>query len=265
MSQARHILLHAKKLIVHSLRTGSGVAFIFLTILIGLSLANLSIAPVELELTTADAFRENASQAIGIALATATLRLGADDQDFLSRMETGDLIDLGMWARFLVIENPMLLSITVLLLGLALPILLPLGSFTAISSDVQHRTVRYLLPRTTRYSLLLGRWLGTLILSWVLIFLLLSSVVFYLSIMITTESTESMIPWAARCLLALCCLSMPYVSLGILCSATFRVPMVALLAAGGSHCGGSTPRSQSARGVGTFGKDSLHSSMGIFP
>ena len=152
-------------------------------------------------------------------------------------MESGDLIDLGMWARYLVLENPMLLSITVLLLGLVLPVLLPLGSFTAISSDVQHRTVRYLLPRTTRLSLLLGRWLGTLLLTWILITLLLVSVVVYLSIILPPDSTGSMVPWAARCLLALCCLAMPYVSLGILCSATFRLPMVALLAAVGITVG----------------------------
>ena len=34
MIQFRHVLLHAQKLIIHSLRTGSGVAFIFLTILL---------------------------------------------------------------------------------------------------------------------------------------------------------------------------------------------------------------------------------------
>ena len=237
MIQVGHIVLHARQLIVHSLRTGSGVAFIFLTILIGLSLANLSVAPVELGLTTAEEFRESASKAIGFALAAATLRLGEEGEDVPSRMESGDLVDLGMWARYLVLENPMLLSITVLLLGLVLPILLPLGSFTSISSDVQHRTVRYLLPRTTRTSLLLGRWFGTLLLSWVLISLLLASVVVYLSIMLPAETTDSLISWAARCLLALCCLAMPYVSLGILCSASFRVPMVALLAAVGTTVG----------------------------
>ena len=243
MIQFRHVLLHAQKLIIHSLRTGSGVAFIFLTILIGLSLANLSITPVELGFTTAEEFRESASKAIGFALATASLRMGVEDEnlppdtDILSRMESGDLIDLGMWARYLILDNPMLLSITVLLLGVVLPLILPLGSFTAISSDVQHRTVRYLLPRTSRLSLLVGRWLGTLFLSWVLILLLLFSVVVYLSIMLPPEATESMVPWAGRCLFSLCCLATPYVSLGVLCSAVFRVPMVALLAAVGATVG----------------------------
>ena len=85
--------------------------------------------------------------------------------------------------------------------------------------------------------MLLGRWLGTLLLSWILILLLLTSVVVYLSIMLPPEATESMVPWAGSCLLALCCLAIPYVSLGILCSATFRVPLVALLAAVGATVG----------------------------
>ncbi|NCF56432.1 MAG: ABC transporter permease subunit [Planctomycetia bacterium] len=240
MNKTRHIGLHAIKVISHSMRSGSGVAFIFLTILIGLSLANLVVTPIELELITVEELQDSSARAIGIALATATLRAsdGDDNQGTLtSRMENGDLIDLGMWARYLVIENPVLLSITVLLLGVVLPLLLPLGSFTVISGDVQHRTVRYLLPRTSRSSILIGRWLGSMILAWSLIIFLLCSVVIYLSIMIPSESLEDLIPWAGRCFLALFFLTIPYVSLGILCSATFSVPMVALLATVGSTIG----------------------------
>ena len=237
---ARHIGHHAMMMMTHSMRSGAGVAFIFLTIIIGLSLANLTVTPVELEMITVEELQDSSAKFIGVALATATLRAsgGDDNSDSLtSRMETGDLVDLGMWARYLVVENPMLLSITVLLLGVVLPLLLPLGSFTVISGDVQHRTVRYLLPRTTRSSILLGRWLGSLILSWALILFLISSVVIYLSIMIPSESLEDLIPWGGRCFLALFFLTLPHVSSGILCSATFSAPMVALLAAIGATVG----------------------------
>ena len=122
---ARHIGHHAMMMMTHSMRSGAGVAFIFLTIIIGLSLANLTVTPVELEMITVEELQDSSAKFIGVALATATLRAsgGDDNSDSLtSRMETGDLVDLGMWARYLAVDNPLSLSITARSFGLALPL-----------------------------------------------------------------------------------------------------------------------------------------------
>ena len=142
----RQILIHARNSMSHSLRSGSGVVFIVLTILAGLALANLAFAPIELGFIELEQFRDNAAQGIGVVLSLATLQQG-DPDSIVGRMESGELVEMTMWARYLVLEKPMLLSITVLLLGLVLPLLLPLGTYTAISGDVQHRSIRY-LPET---------------------------------------------------------------------------------------------------------------------
>ena len=44
----KQILSHARNSMSHALRSGSGVAFIVLTVLIGLALANFAFAPIEL-------------------------------------------------------------------------------------------------------------------------------------------------------------------------------------------------------------------------
>jgi ABC-type transport system involved in multi-copper enzyme maturation permease subunit len=227
------LIAHARNSMSHSLRSGSGVAFIVLTVLAGLTLANLAFAPIELGAIELDEFRTNVGKAIGVALSTATLQQG-DAESFLGRLESGELQEITMWAQYLVLEQPMLLSLTVLLLGLVLPLLLPLGSFAVISGDVQHRSIRYLLPRTTRTSLLLGRLLGCLILSWLLIIGLLAAVVLYLGTVLSLYSWDELIPWAIRCLAALLVLSFPYISLGIFCSTIFRAPMVSLLTSAGA-------------------------------
>jgi ABC-type transport system involved in multi-copper enzyme maturation permease subunit len=228
----RQILIHARNSMSHSLRSGSGVAFIVLTILAGLALANLAFAPIELGFIELEQFRDNAAQGIGLVLSLATLQQG-DPEAMLGRMESGELVEMTMWARYLVLEKPMLLSITVLLLGLILPLLLPLGSFAAISGDVQHRSIRYVLPRTTRTSLLLGRLLGCLLLAWILITALVAAIVMYLGIVLSLDSWDALIPWGLSCLGALLVLSFPYVCLGILCSTLCRVPLVALFASTG--------------------------------
>ncbi|MAW78047.1 MAG: hypothetical protein CMJ95_11775 [Planctomycetes bacterium] len=228
----KQILSHARNSMSHALRSGSGVAFIVLTVLIGLALANFAFAPIELGFIELEEFRTGAAKGIGLALSLATLQQG-DPDSFLGRLEAGELEDMTMWARYLVLDQPMLLSIIVLLLGLVLPLLLPLGSFAAISGDVQHRSIRYLLPRTTRTALLLGRLFGCLILSWLLITGLLVAIILYLGIVLSLDSWNDLLPWGIRCLGALLILSFPYVSLGVLCSTIFRAPMVALLASVG--------------------------------
>ena len=228
----RQILIPARNSMSHSLRSGSGVVFIVLTILAGLALANLAFAPIELGFIELEQFRDNAAQGIGVVLSLATLQQG-DPDSIVGRMESGELVEMTMWARYLVLEKPMLLSITVLLLGLVLPLLLPLGSYTAISGDVQHRSIRYLLPRTTRTSLLLGRLLGCLLLAWMLIGVLMAGIVLYLGIVLSLDSWDELIPWGLRCTGALLCLSFPYVCLGVLCSTICRVPLVALFASAG--------------------------------
>ncbi len=70
----RQILIHARNSMSHSLRSGSGVAFIVLTILAGLALANLAFAPIELGFIELEQFRDNAAQGIGLVLSLATLQ-----------------------------------------------------------------------------------------------------------------------------------------------------------------------------------------------
>jgi len=228
MSRISHILLHARNSMSHSLRSGSGIAFIVLTMMTGLGVASLVFMPIELEMISAEEFRDNAARAVGFFLAMATLQEGSFNT-FEKRMEAGDLVELANWGRYLVLDHPVLLSLTVLLLGLVLPILLPLGSFASISGDVQHRSIRYLLPRTTRSSLLLGRLLGALVLSWTLITLLQGAIVLYLGIVLPLDGWSDLVPWGIRTLGALMVLCVPYVALGVLFSTLFRVPTVALL------------------------------------
>ncbi|MDE0961338.1 MAG: ABC transporter permease subunit [Planctomycetota bacterium] len=232
MSGGLQILLHARNSLSASLRSGSGVAFIVLTMIVGLGLASLVFMPIESELITPEEFKTNAAQAVGYFLSMATLQPGAISS-FEDRLGSGDLVDLAMWGRYLVLDHPVLLSLTVMLLGLVLPILLQLGSFASISGDVQHRSIRYLLPRTTRPALLLGRLLGALILSWSVITCLMSAIVLYLGIVLPLDGWDALIPWGFQTLGALVVLSVPYVALGVLCSTLFRVPMVALMGAVG--------------------------------
>ena len=228
MNGGLQILLHARNSLSHSLRSGSGVAFIVLTVMVGLGLASLVFMPIETEMTTAEEFKKNAAQAVGYFLSVATLQPG-EYNTFADRMGSGDLVELAMWGRYLVLDHPVLLSLTVILLGLVLPILLQLGSFASIAGDVQHHSIRYLLPRTTRASLLLGRLLGALILSWTVIACLQGAIVMYLGIVLPLDGWSALIAWGFQTLGALMVLTVPYVALGVLCSTIFRAPMVALM------------------------------------
>ncbi|HIG04253.1 MAG TPA: hypothetical protein EYQ08_00755 [Planctomycetes bacterium] len=222
------ILLHARNFLSHSLRSGSGVAFIVLTVMVGLGCASLVFFPIESEIITAKEYKENAAQGVGTILAVVTLQPGKFST-LIEQIETEELVELAMWGRYLVLDHPVLLSLTVLLLGLLLPVLLQLGSFACIAGDVQHHSIRYLLPRTTRTSLLLGRLLGALILSWTVITCLQGAIVMYLGIVLPLDGWGALIAWGLQTLAALVVLAVPYVALGVLCSTIFRSPMVALM------------------------------------
>ncbi len=230
MKSTSHILLHARNSMTHSLRSGSGVAFVVLATIVGLFIASLVFMPIELDFVEADEYRSTAAKAVGFVLSMATLQPG-DPRQFDNRLESGDLIELAMWAQYLVLERPVLLSLTVLLLALVLPLLLPLGSFASISGDVQHRSIRYLLPRSTRTSLVLGRLLGALVLTWVVLTFLQVAIVLYLGIVLPLDGWEPLAIWGLQTLGVLLILSFPYVALGVLCSTIFRAPMVALMGA----------------------------------
>jgi len=163
-----------------------------------------------------------------MALAMASLRGPASTLGQL--FDQGQLIDISQWAQFLVVQQPMILSATFLLFGLVMPLLIPLGSFATIAVDAESGAFRHLLTRTRRWTLVFGRFLGALLLTALVLCALVATVVIYIRVQIPIYTWEALISWGGRGLLALLALSIPYVALSVLVSASVKSPRTALLA-----------------------------------
>lgn len=225
----REVLLHARHSLRHSMRSGNGVTFVVFSTFFGLGLANLLLEPIELGLIDdLEEFQQDLAKGIGIALAMASLQGPASTLGQL--FDQGQLVEFSQWAKFLVLEQPMVLSATFLLYGLAMPLLIPLGSFSIIAADAQSGAFRYLLTRSRRWAIILGRFLGALVLADLVLLGLVVTLVIYIRVQIPVYSWEAIIAWGSHGLLALLALSIPYVALSLLISASVKSPRTALLA-----------------------------------
>ena len=110
-----------------------------------------------------------------------------------------------------------------------MPFVIPLGSFDQTSGDIGNRGLRYLLLRTERPNIYLGRALGTAVFAILVQAFMILVIAVYLGAKVKIYPLADLAMWSLYGFLALSVLSLPYVALCAWISASTSSGMVSLI------------------------------------
>jgi hypothetical protein len=226
MIRGQHLELIAKHSVRHSVRGGAGLIAILSTLVIGLVMASIVVSPLEAidrelqqhgELGSRGAALESqaAQEVIGIAKKAMGWAMGASDAQ----------------VNYLVSDKPALISAILILLMLVAPSCACLGAFNQTSGDIATRGLRFLLIRTERQNIFLGRFIGTALFMCAVFGALFAVLALYLLAKIDVHPKGDMLLWLLGGYLRVLLFALPYMALCAWISGAVSSPFGALVLA----------------------------------
>ncbi len=246
-----HIRLIAAYWTRYAIRSGSGLVYLMIALILGLTVAHLIITPVEQmiaaqkrETGSVDAeMVRNTVNEMGTPIVELVLGLksfkqiareasaAADGGSQEQPAPEKDPDKAERWTSFLMQDRPALLSAVFVVLLICMPLVISFLAFNQISGDVQNYGIRYLLLRTQRSSIYFGRFLGVLLFSTVVIATLIAAITLYVGAKTKIYPAAALAGWALHGFLALAILMAPYIALCSLISARVDSPFLSLVLA----------------------------------
>ncbi|MGE0547573.1 MAG: ABC transporter permease [Kofleriaceae bacterium] len=226
MLRKPHLRLIAGHSIRHGIRGGAGLVSMLLTLVLGLTLASIVISPLE----------ETEKLADRMNLSDAEKARVTDEMTREITQMTRKVIDWAMdpspeQLDYLTVDHPAAVSAILGLLFLITPLLACLGGFNQTSGDIASRGLRFLLIRTERPNIFLGRFLGTFVFTAVVFAGLYVIVGIYMAVKIPAYSPSDMLLWLAQGYLRMLVFALPYVALCSWISASIDSPFGSLVIA----------------------------------
>ncbi len=203
-----HVSLIARFSVRFALRTGGGIMFLLIAVIAGLGVAAIFITPVERMLERPQ-FAGVGGSEIDAGTAADRILQAEEVRDVVKWITGGD----DAQARYLMNDKPALLSAIVVILLMLFPFLACLGSFNQTTGDIGSRGLRYLLLRTERPNIFLGRFLGTAAFVLVCTVLLMTIVLLYVGFKLKVYSAGALVGWGLQTTLALAVLALPYAAM----------------------------------------------------
>ncbi len=226
--------------LLSAMRGGSGIIFCLITLMTGLIIAEAITAPIERAAsgmsggaTSELARRQVLASALGtFATPAIAWALGGDSPLDQSAGPTvgANQTRAMQWADYLLNRRPGALSAIFLILLFSLPFIIPFIGFDQFAGDIGARRLRYLLPRTTRGRLFIGRTLGTCLFAVACLGLTLLIIGLYVGLQLRIYPLTAVWMWTAATWLKLSILTLPYVALCSAVSASLSSSMGSLVA-----------------------------------
>jgi ABC-type transport system involved in multi-copper enzyme maturation permease subunit len=244
-----HVRLISQYWTHFAIRSGSGLVYLMIVLTFGLSTAHMLISPVELLMVQQEqdmGHRDpNAVQELIMSIGKPVVKfvLGSkslgqvaeetsqDPMMMMPMVVKADTSKAGQWAVFLLEDRPALLSAIFLVLVFGLPLAISFLAFNQVSGDVQSRGLRYLLLRTERGNIYLGRFLGTVVFSTGVIAFLILTIVLYLGLKTGLYPARELLIWSVQGFYALSMLMLPYIAVCAMISACVSSPFLSLILA----------------------------------
>lgn len=208
----------------NALRSGSGLVYFVLALFFGLIVANVIISPFELLVAQNELMPPAEVERNVVSFARPIIEWA------LTRGETV-APETVTWVDYLLQDRPAMLSAIFFILLFGTPLLIPFGGFNQTSGDIGNRGLRYLLLRTERSNIYLGRLISTMILAISVQILVIAIVATYLSFKIQIYDGMAIFSWSLQGLLVLSVLTLPYIAVCAWISASNDSPMVSLVIA----------------------------------
>lgn len=247
-----HVRLISQYWTRFAVRSGSGLVYLMIVLIFGLSASNALISPIEMLMAEQE---RNMGHRDPNLIQEAILQLGKPVVKFvLGKKSLGDVAQEasgstpmmmspmmapppedtsqeGQWASFLLEERPAILSAIFLILIFGMPLAISFLAFNQTSGDVQSRGLRYLLLRTERSNIYLGRFLGTVVFSTGVIAFLIFTIVLYLGLKTRLYGASELLLWSVQGFYALSMLMLPYIAVCAMISACVSSQFLSLILA----------------------------------
>lgn len=257
----RHVLLIAGFTVRHALRTGAGIIYLMLALGFGLYSAHIMLQIADSEVV--DQIRQQQAQSEAMEARRQAVREGRDPDEtelvFDPDAEAPEKVD-GMlqmaqpvvkwavkehtgsdaeaareadkraeeWTEYLLGERPAFLSALFMILLIGMPFVIPFGAFNQTSGDIGTKGLRYLLLRTERVNVFLGRYLGTAAFLIVVQALTILFVVTFVAFNVKVYETGDLAAWGLHGVVALGLMTLAYVALAAMLSACTDTPLASL-------------------------------------
>lgn len=136
-------------------------------------------------------------------------------------------LDQALLARLFVDHSPFVTSMFILT-AFGIPFLTMIAALDQNATDIGGKGIRFLLPRTSRDSLLIGRFLGTL-LFWVVLLCVAGAVVTGVALVLDTTHSPAVVLLDGAWLVAgLVLIAIPFAAFMALCSVTTGSPLLSV-------------------------------------
>lgn len=241
----------------YAVRSGSGLVYLMIALIFGLSMAHVLIMPIEQLIALQ---KRETGETDPQAINKTIIDIGRPVIQFLFGQKTFEEIgqesmarqggfsdndggpenaaagpkkapEIDPWITFLLEKRPALLSAIFMLLIFGMPFAISFLGYNQVSGDIQSHGLRYLLLRTERSSIYFGRFLGTVIFSTAVMAIIVVTITFYLGMKTRIYPAGALTLWALHGFLALSILMVPYIAVCSLISASVDSPFLSLVLA----------------------------------
>jgi ABC-2 type transport system permease protein len=225
MLRKPHLQLIASHSVRHGIRGGAGLIALLFTMLIGLGMAAFAISPLEQAEQIRDQMAAKGDSADVKAVVNAeVIKITRRAIDWAVSPSEAQL-------DYLTKDHPAVISAILVLLFLVTPLLACLGGFNQTSGDIGSKGLRFLLIRTERPNIFLGRFIGTFLFSAVTFAGLFTILAIYMSFKVHVHEPGEMIVWLLLSYFRLLAFALPYVALCAVVSCAVDSPFGSLVIA----------------------------------
>ena len=247
--RGRHVWLIGYYWSRHVVRGGAGLVFLVVALVFGLLVAQMMLAPVEMAKRQAKEEGQELSgdevlhQIVQIGRPLVQWTLGIEVEKPVDR-GPGPMMGMGWsgprdpWTNYLLDERPALMSLIMLVLLIGMPMLAPMLAFSQLAADVQNRGLRYLLLRTERGNIFLGRFLGTTAFAVAVLAVLMATIALYVGGKFEIYEKGDLAAWSALGFVFLAVLMAPYIALSTALSGMVDSPFLSLTLSNVAIAGG---------------------------
>lgn len=233
----------------YAVRSGSGLVYLMIALIFGLTVAHILIMPVEQLMARQEQPDPQAIRNTIIDMGRPIIQLVLGQKTFKEIIQESVTFQPGYpdgpksagagksaagfdpWTSFLLEKRPALLSAIFLVLLFSMPFVISFLAYNQVSGDIQSHGLRYLLLRTERSNIYFGRFLGTAIFSTAVMGIIVVTITFYLGMKTRIYPAPALAGWAVHGFLALSILMVPYIAVCSLISASVDSPFLSLVLA----------------------------------
>ncbi|MBS1118239.1 MAG: putative rane protein [Deltaproteobacteria bacterium] len=237
MIRQAHLKLIAGHSVRHGIRGGAGLVSLFLTLVIGLVLASIVISPLDAvdqqiermdrsetggHMTEAD--KAEARQRVNLEV----VRIAGKAINWVVEPSSEQL-------DYLTSQQPAIVSAILVMLFLVTPLFGCLSGFNQTSGDIGSKGLRFLLIRTERQNIFIGRFIGTYLFAALVNLALFLILALYMAAKVKVHPSGDMVLWLGQGYLRVMLFTAPYIAICAWVSCAIDSPfgslVIALMAA----------------------------------